>query len=381
MAFKHYLNEPYLQGNEKKYINDVIDKGWLSINGEYTKKFENMFANFIDVNHCLALHSGTAALHTALLALGIGKEDKVVIPNYTCSGCATSVIQTGAEPIIIDVDKETFGLDAEKFQDAINEYGDKVKAVMPIHIYGFVPRDFKKIIEIAKKNNIKILEDTCEAHGATFEEKKLGSFGDISAFSIRSEKMIGVGEGGLVITDNKELYDKAYFYAARACDFNNEKNEWWERYYYKGVGMNYRLPHLLGAIAVAQMENFEKILQMKINVGKKYIELLKNNNEIILQKKIDNSSPVYWLNAIILKNKTKEEIREIGKKLINEGIEIRPAFWPLTDMEFLKQYKFGTQENTNYLFEKMIILPSSVNLVKNNFKGVKEIVQKVKELI
>jgi len=382
MAYKYYLNEPYLQGNEKRYLHEVIDKGWLSADGEFTKKFEKTFADFIGVKHCLSVQSGTAALHTALLALGVGPGDKVVIPNYTCSGCATSVIQTGAEPVIIDVDRETFGLDAERFQEAINEYGNKIKIVMPVHVYGFVPRDFKKIIELTKKNNIKILEDASEAHGAVFEGRKLGSFGDISAFSIRSEKMIGVGEGGIVLTNDSELYNKAYFYAARACDFNTQKNEWWERYYYKGVGMNYRMPHLLGAIALAQIEKFEeKMLNMKRNVGQKYVELLKDNDRIILQKKIEDSEPVYWLNAVILKNKTKEEVREIGKKLISEGIEIRPGFWPLADMEYLRRYSFGSQDNGYYLFEHMIILPSSINLFKNDFEGVREIVQKLKELI
>ena len=380
MPFKYFLNEPYLEGNEKKYLSEVIDNRWLSAGGNLTKQFEEKFADHIGLKYCLAVQSGTAALHTALLALGIKQKDKVIIPNYTCSACATSVIQAGADPVIIDVEKETFGLNFDDVKVAIEELDD-IKAIMPVHVYGFPLKDFSKIISLAKEKGIFILEDTSEAHGATLKGKKLGSFGDLSAFYIRSEKMLGVGEGGVVLTDNKNLHDKALFYASRGCDFNPKENQWWERYYYKAVGMNYKLPHALGAIALAQMENFPRILQIKRSIGEKYAELLRNEPEIILQRRIDNSEPVYWLNAIVLKNKTKEEVREIGKKLIEKQIEIRPGFWPLGDLEYLKKYSFGTQEKGNYLFDHMIILPSSVNLAKNDFDGVIEITSALKELL
>lgn len=381
MAFKHYLNEPHLGEKEKQYLHEVIDKGWLSAGGEYTKNFENKFADYIGVKHCVAVQSGTAALHTAMLALGISQGDKVVVPNYTCSGCATSVIQSGAEPLIIDIDKETFCLDAEKFKEAIDEYGGRIKAVMPIHIYGFIPRDFKKIINIAKENNIKIIEDTSEAHGAEFEGKKAGSFGDISTFSIRSEKMLGVGEGGIVLTNDSDLHKRANFFASRGCDFDGSKQGWWERYYYRAVGMNYRLPHLLGAVALAQMEKFENtMLRMKRIVGNEYNKLLANDKELVLQKRIDNSNPAYWLNAVVLKNKTKEQVRQIGIEMLKAGFEIRPGFWPLADMEYLKKYGFGSQKNGNYVFEHAIVLPSSIKLA-DNLEGIKEIIQKLKELI
>lgn len=377
---KYFLNEPFLRGNEKEYVLDVLESGWLSVKGKHTKIFEEKFAEMVGVKHALAVQSGTAALHTALLALGIREGDKVVVPNYTCAASATSVIQCGAEPVILDIEKDTLGLDADLLEHYIKKKG-KPKAVMLVHIYGFPARDTEKIVNICKKENILLIEDCAEAHGAEHYGKKLGSLGDISIFSIRSEKMIGVGEGGLILTDNKELMDKALYWASRAAIHRNKGDPHWYKYYYRGIGMNYLLPHLLGAVGRAQIENFDEILLRKRKVGARYQTLFKNIDKIRLQKINPEAKPIYWLNILILEDKTKEEVQRLGEELANKGVEIRPAFWPLSNQPILKKYSWGPQHVGDYIFEKGIVLPSSVFLADDDCKGVDEIYQIVsKEL-
>jgi len=373
---KYKLNEPYLKGNEKKYVNEVIDSGWLSLKGKHVKIFEEKFAQMVGVKYALAVQSGTAALHTALLSLGIGKGDKVIIPNYTCGGCATSVIQCGAEPVIIDVEEETFCLDADIIEKYLRE--EKPKAIMLVHIYGFPARDLEKIINICKRENIYLLEDCSEAHGAEYYGKKVGSFGDIAVFSVRSEKMIGVGEGGLILTDSKELTEKAFYWASRASPYRRKKDPYWKNYYYSGIGMNYLMPHILGAIGRGQIENFDEILKRKRIVGRKYKELLKDFPQIKLQKIISEANPAFWLNILLFENKTKQEVINLGEKLIKEEVEIRPAFWPLGDQPIFNRYRYDKQDVANKIFKKGIVFPSSVFLADDNCKSVKEIIEILK---
>ncbi|MBN1645255.1 DegT/DnrJ/EryC1/StrS aminotransferase family protein [Candidatus Woesearchaeota archaeon] len=370
---RYSLNEPYLKGKEKEYVLDVLDSGWLSVKGKHTKIFEEKFAQMVGLKYALALQSGTAALHTTLLSLGIGKNDKVVVPNFTCAGCVTSVIQCGATPVILDVENESFGLNINNVNEFLKK--EKPKAIMLVHIYGFPARDTKEIAELCKKENIFLIEDCCEAHGAELGDQRVGKFGDIAVFSVRSEKMIGVGEGGLILTDNKELIDKAFYWATRASPHRGNEHPYWKMYSYSGIGMNYLMPHLLGAVGRAQIENFDEILLRKRMVGEKYQSVFKNIDGQRVQKKIDGSNPSYWLNMVLLEDKSKDEVRKIGEKLIEKGLVIRPPFWPLGNQDVFKKFAFGSQKVGNLLFEKGIILPSSVFLADDGCKGVEEIAE------
>lgn len=376
---KYFLNEPFLREKEKEYVLDVLNSSWLSVRGKHTKIFEEKFAEMVGTKYALAVQSGTAALHTALLALGIKKGDKVAIPNYTCGGDATSIIQCGAEPVIIDVEKDTFGMDSEKLKELIKH--EKLKAVILVHVYGFPARDTEKIDELCKENNILLVEDCCEAHNARLGGRTLGTFGDISVFSVRSEKMIGVGEGGMILTNNKQLNDNAYYWASRAAPFRRSQDPYWYAYYYTDVGMNYLMPHLLGAVGRAQIENFPEILRRKKEVGKTYQESLSKSEGIELQKIIEGSDPVFWLNMILFKNKNEGQVHEIGKKLIEKGVEIRPGFWPLGDHPPFRSFTYGNQEIGHWIFEHGIILPSSVYLADENCKGVREVVNLLFDVI
>ncbi len=375
MPFKYYLNEPLLDGKEVEYVNQVLAQGWLSAGGEFTRKFEQAFADYIGVKHALAVQSGTAALHTALLAFGVKPEDKVIVPTYTCAACITSVLQTGAEPVLIDVEPKTFGLDINILEQVLSK--ERVKVVMVVHVYGFPLRDFDKIVDLCKKYKVLLLEDACEALGATYKGKKAGSFGDIAVFSIRSEKMIGVGEGGVILTNNKELRDRAYFYASRAAPFRRPEDPWWHKYIYTEVGMNYLLPHIPAAIGVAQLEKFPEILQKKISIGRKYRELLNSLPRIQFQEIAPGTEPCFWLNCILL-DQEERKVREVGADLIKQGLEVRPAFWPLSDLEAFQQFAYGSQEQSLKLFRSMLVLPSSVKLAEKEGKALYEIAEIIK---
>lgn len=313
-----------------------------------------------------------------MLAMGVKSGDKVVIPNYTCGACVTSVLQTGAEPVVIDIDPKTFGLDPQVLEEVLST--QKIKAVMVVHVYGFPVRDFDTIIELCKKYNVLLLEDSSEAHGATYKGKKIGSFGDMAVFSVRSEKMIGVGEGGLVLSNDTVLMEKAHFYASRAAPHRGNKDPWWHKYIYTDVGMNYKLPHLLGAVGLAQMEKFPMILAKKKFIAQTYRQSFQNVPGISLQEIAPDSEPCFWLNCIML-DKSEEALHKIGEDLIAQGIEIRPAFWPLSDLPAFRKYAYGLQTNALKLLRSMIVLPSSVKLAENDAQGVKEIVEIVKKTI
>lgn len=373
MAYKFHLNEPFLKGKEKEYLLDVMDSGWLSAKGKHTILLEQKFAEIIGTKYALAVQSGTAALHTALLALGVGNGDKVVIPNYTCGGCGTSVIQCGATPIILDVEPDTFALDANLLEELLRE--EKPKVVMVVHVYGFPARDIERIAQICRRNNIFLLEDCCEAHGAKLGTKTVGTFGDIAVFSIRSEKMIGVGEGGLILTDSKELMDRANYWASRAAPFRTSSDPWWKKYYYTDIGMNYLLPHLLGAVGHAQVENFPEIILRKRVVGKEYQRKLSGINGIRMQKLLENHNPSFWLNIVLLEEHDANSVRQIGEEILKNGIEIRPGFVPLGDLPPFKGMARGRQDVGRYIFEHGIVLPSSLYLADDVDNNIKEITQ------
>jgi len=378
MVTKYYLNEPWIGEKEIEYVTDVLKQGWLSAGGPYTRKFEEAFAKIIGVKHALAVQSGTAALHTALLAMGVKAGDTVVIPNYTCGACAVGVLQSGATPLIIDVDSDNFGMDPVALEQVLLR--GHVKAVMVVHVYGFPVKNFDKIIALCKKYKVLLLEDASEAHGATYNGQTIGSFGDVATFSVRSEKMLGVGEGGLVVTNNSEFYERAKFFASRAAPHRSAEDPWWHKYIYTDVGMNYLLPHTLGAIGYAQTEKFVEILQRKRFVGEKYRALFANVAGVWLQEMAAGSEPCYWLNAIRI-DREEKVVREIGLELIKEGLEIRPAFWPLADLNAFRTYGYGSQENGLAIFKNLIVLPSSIRLAENDGKAIEEIVEIVKKTL
>jgi len=361
---KYLINSPSLSNLEKKYVNDVLKSTWLSSNGKHTLEFEKKVSKFLNVKKSLAVQSGTAALHLALKSLNCKIGDKVIVPNYSCSSNLTSVTQCGALPIIVEVEEETLGLDYELLKIAIRKY--KPKIVQLVHVYGFPAKDTLKIIKLCKKQNIMLIEDFSEALGAKIGNKKVGTFGDIGVFSIRSEKMIGVGEGGVVVTNNKNIFNIVNRLASRNSPFRSRKDPYWEKYYCLGEGYNYKIPHLLGAVGRGQIERFKsKILPKKIKIGKIYGKIFDNKKDIGITQKIPKQFfAVHWLNSIYFKNISKNRIRKIGLMLEKKGIEVRSGFWPLNRITGIKSKFVYKKRISQNIYDKTLVLPSNITLTE-----------------
>tara|TARA_Y100000816_G_C26088260_1_gene574659 strand:+ start:757 stop:1890 length:1134 start_codon:yes stop_codon:yes gene_type:complete len=366
---KYLLNLPNITSLEKKYVNKAISSNWISVNGKFNKLFEKEFGKIVKKKFNIGVQSGTAALHLAIKSMGITNKDFVVTPNYSCSANISSISQCNAKALIVEVEKDTLGIDYDSLKLAINKY--KPKIVQLVHIYGFPARDTFKIVKLCRKKNIKIIEDVSEAIGSTLNKRYVGSFGDITITSIRSEKLLGVGEGAVISTNDKKIFDRIDLLANRNMPFRGGKDPYWKKYISKGEGYNYLMPHLLGAFGYAQIKNFRKNLRKKIRIGKTYRTVFKNYN--FAQKVVKNSKPVFWLNHIYLKNLPTNKIRKLGNYLIKNGIEIRSGFWPLyyTPNIIKKYVSINNRNFSNKLFEKIVVLPSNINLKLKDIQYIK----------
>lgn len=360
---KYLLNIPNISKLEKKYVSDVLEKNWLSINGFHTKIFEKKFAKLTGRKYSLAVQSGTAALHLAMKTLNCGIDDNVIIPDYTCVSSISSVVQCNSTPIIVDIEKDTLGIDYNLLEKTIKKY--KPKALQLVHVYGYPARDTIKICKLCKKYDIYLIEDASESLGAEIKGKKIGSFGDISIFSTRSEKMIGVGEGGIISTDNSFLFKKICRLASRNAPFRGKKDSYSKKYYALGEGYNYLMPHLLGAVGRAQVEKFNSnTLVKKRKVGYLYRKYFEQNNEFFLTQKILKDNKVsFWLNSVYFKNLSKIKVIKLGEFLQKKGVEVRSGFWPMSRLEnFNSEYIKKTNSVSQEMFEKTLVLPSNINL-------------------
>lgn len=372
---KYLINSPLIDNSDKKYVNQTINGGWLSSNGENTKIFEKKISKYIGVNNALAVQSGTAALHVALKTFGCSKGDNIILPNYSCVSNLSAVTQCGANPIIVEVEKETLGLDIVQLEKAIQIY--KPKVIQLVHVYGCPAKFTLQIKSICKKNKIFLLEDFSEALGAQINKKKVGTFGDISISSIRSEKMIGVGEGGVVVSNNKKLFRKLIRLATRNSPFRRKMDPYWKKYYCIGEGYNYLLPHLLGAVARAQIEKFSnKILPKKISTGKNYENIFNNDNIHITQKVPKNFKSVYWLNSIFFEKLKSNKVKKLGLELEKKGIEVRSGFWPLNKLKNFKSKYVGKKKVSQEIFDKTLVLPSNNKINKKDILYFKKIINK-----
>jgi len=372
---KFTINSPLIEDLEKKYVNHVLKGGWLSSNGEHTKIFESKISKYLKIKHSLAVQSGTAAIHLALKSFGCKVGDNIILPNYSCVSNLSAVRQCGANPIIVEVEKETLGLDLEQLSKAIKKY--KPKVVQLVHIYGCPAKNTLKIKKLCKKNKIFLMEDFSEALGAKINNQKVGTFGDINISSIRSEKMIGVGEGGIVVCNNSKLFNQIKTLASRNSPFRRKFDPYWKKYYCLGEGYNYLLPHLLGAVARAQIEKFEKsILKKKIQLGKNYKKIFETKEISITQKVPKNFKSVYWLNSIYIKNKNKNHIRKIGKFLEKNGIEVRSGFWPLNKLKNFNSKYVGSEKVSEIIFNRIIVLPSNLDIKYKDILYFKKMVEK-----
>lgn len=346
--------KPYFFDNEKKFILDALKSTWIS-GGPYVNQFESQFSKLIKSKYVITTSNGTTALNLALLGLGIGRGDEVIVPDYTFVAPGNTVLQVGAKPVFVDIDKDTWCINPKSVEDAITK---KTRAIIPVHIYGNVC-DMDKLIKIAKSYGLYLIEDTAEAAFSKYNGRYAGTFGNVGCFSFQATKTITMGEGGAVATDNKKL-------AERMRKIGNHGMTS-KRYWHDTVGYNYRLTNLQAAVGCAQLENLKAILSNKRRVFDLYLEKLKYLREIKFQLIQKQTEPIMWAVAIGINPKVVKLGRDsIMERLLQKGIETRPGFYPFSVMPFYNAKKCPVSE---LIGKNIIVLPSYPTLTN------KEIVQ------
>jgi perosamine synthetase len=358
------VNTPLLSGNEKKYLLECIETGWISSEGEFIKKFEQAFSAYVDRKFGIAVSNGSAALDIAVQALKIGQGDEVIMPTFTIISPAVSVIRTGAVPVLVDSDPDTWNMDVSQIESKITP---RTKAILVVHIYG-LPVDMDPILDLCKKYNLKLIEDAAEMHGQTYKGKMCGSFGDISIFSFYPNKHITTGEGGMIVTNDQQLKERCELLRNLAFDPKGR------RFVHEEIGWNYRMTNMQAAIGLAQLENITKHIDKKHAIGALYNQRLKDLKGFKLP--IANTAyaeNIYWVYAMVAD--TEEKCRAMVSALSEHKIGTRPFFWCMHEQPvFLKMGLFGDQKfpHAEKMARNGFYLPSGLGLTTDDIEYVSE---------
>jgi perosamine synthetase len=352
MKYKFPVYQPNLNGKEKKYVNECLDSTWISSKGKFINQFEIKFSEFTGIKYSVAVSNGTVALHIALLALGIGKEDEVIVPTFTYISSVNAINYTGAKPIFVDSDPLTWQIDTKAIEQKIS---NKTKAIMAVHIYGH-PCEMDEIMRISYKYKLKVVEDCAEAIGTLYKGKHVGSFGDISTFSFFGNKTITTGEGGMVCTNSKELSDLVIKLKGQGLAKNRE-------YYHDIIGYNYRMTNICAAIGCAQLERVGDILINKKRIVQKYIDDIKNI-PLEYHQAYGNINHSYWMFTVLVNSDSDR--KKLRKHLSENGIDTRPTFHPVHTMPMYNSQE--TFEVAEDLGKRGINLPSYPDLSDNDIK-------------
>lgn len=364
------VNEPLLNGNEKKYLIECIDTGWISSEGPFVRKFEELFAARVGRRYGIAVSNGSAALDIAVAALGIGKGDEVIMPTFTIISCAAAVVRAGAVPVLVDCDQETWNMDPKQIENRVTK---QTKAIMVVHIYG-LPVDMAPVLDVAERYNLKIIEDAAEAHGQTYKQRPCGSFGEISTFSFYSNKLITTGEGGMIVTDDEDIAEKCR--SLRNLCFTPKK-----RFIHEDLGWNFRMTNMQAALGVAQLERLDEFIKIKRRIGNMYTGLLKEIRGIQLPlTSTDYAENIYWAYGIILADEVPFDAEEAMKRLAEKGIGTRPFFFPMHEqpvfhkMGLFKDSKFPVAERLSrrgfYVPSGLSLTDEEINYTANTIKEI-----------
>ena len=352
MSYKYPVYQPNLSRNEKKYVLECLDSTWISSKGKFIKQFEEDFSKFTGIRNSISVSNGTVALHVALLALGIGKDDEVIVPTFTYVASVNAIHYTGAKPVFVDSDRDTWQIDPKKIKEKITV---KTKAIMAVHIYGH-PCNMDELLRIANQHKLFLIEDCAEAIGTYYDGKHAGSFGNISTFSFFGNKAITTGEGGMVCTKDDNLADLTFRIKGQGLAKNQE-------YFHDIVGYNYRMTNICAAIGCAQLERINEILVNKAGVAQNYIENLQKL-PIEYHREIGNVKHSYWMFTILVAS--ENERNGLRNYLKENGIETRPTFHPVHTMPmYTTQETFKVAED---LGSRGINLPSYPDLIESDIR-------------
>jgi perosamine synthetase len=363
------VNEPLLNGNEKKYINECLDTNWISSEGPFVIRFETEMAKYVGRKYATACSSGTAALDLAISALGLKEGDEVIMPSFTIISCAQALVKKKITPVLVDSNLYTFNMNVNDIESLITS---KTKAIMIVHIFGLTA-DVDAILNIAKKYDLKVIEDAAQMIGQEYKGEQCGSFGDVSIFSFYPNKQITTGEGGMVLTNNKELDDRSKSY--RNLCFGND------RFIHEELGFNYRMTNMQAALGVAQLERINEIVIKKRWIGDNYNRLL-SDIDVIHTPIIGNADckNIYWVYSILIKDSYDKTAKEVMKGLTEYGIGTRPFFYPMHRQPVFN--KMGlfldcSLPNSEKLYERGFYIPSGLAITIDQIQKVSKALHKV----
>jgi len=318
MKYRYPVYKPILSGNEKKYVNECLDSTWISSKGKFINEFENKFSDFLSIKYSASVSNGTVAIHVALVALGIGPGDEIIVPSFTYIASVNAIYYTGAKPVFVDSTNDSWQMDPA---DVIKKITSKTKAILAVHLYGH-PCDMDKLTKISSDYNLFLVEDSAESFGSKYKEKFIGGFGNISTFSFFGNKTITTGEGGMVSTNDEKIYNKVVHLKGQGLAEGKE-------YYHDIIGYNYRMTNICAAIGCAQLERANDIISKKREIAQCYTQELKDL-PLITPNEIGPVYHTYWMYNIMLNEKDhRDKLREY---LRDRSIETRPSFYPVHKM-------------------------------------------------
>lgn len=365
------VNEPLLNGNEKKYLNECIDTGWISSEGPFVRQLEEKLAAYFNRKFAIAVCNGTVAIDVAVDALELQEGDEVIMPSFTIISCLSGLLRKGCVPVFIDQEADTWNMDVSQIEKKITP---KTRAIMAVHIYG-LPVDMDPILALAKKHRLKVIEDAAEMIGQTYKGVPCGSFGDISTFSFYPNKHITTGEGGMVLTNDPGLAERCR--SLRNLCFIPEK-----RFVHHEIGYNARMTNLQAAIGLAQFERIAEFLEKKRWIGAFYQDRLKGLPMVTLPKVSTGfATNIYWVFGLVLDKSYGADAAQVMASLAKVGVGTRPFFWGLHEQPVLKKYKFFKEESypvCEHLARNGFYIPSGLALTEQQMTHV---VDRVREVI
>jgi perosamine synthetase len=356
---------PWITEKEIRYVNDAVTNGWYENWNHYIKLFESSFAKYIGTSFSLATSSCTGALHLIFKGLNIGPGDEVIIPETTWVATAAAVTYVGAKPVFVDVDPQSYTIDPEKISEKIS---DNTRVIVPVHLYGH-PAEMGPILEIAEDKKIFVVEDAAPSIGAEYKGKKTGSFGDAAAFSFQGAKLLVTGEGGMVVSNNSDLFKHISSIADQGR--NPDKTFWIDE-----IGLKYKMSNMQAALGLAQLERIDELIAKKRLIHEWYSQYLKGCNLVSLSQEKNWAKGIHWMPSLIFDRAVPLCRDEIQARLEEKNIGTRPIFPPLSHFSMFKKQHSPVAE---FIYERGINLPSAMNLEEEDIKYVCEAISSIIE--
>ena len=366
MKEKIYLASPHMsdEGYEQQYVKEAFDTNWIAPLGPNVTNFEKEVSEKVGIGHAAALVSGTAAIHMALRACGVGEGDIVLCQSLTFSATANPIIYEKAIPVFIDSDLETWNMSPKYLEEALIKYPN-AKAVIVVHLYG-LSADMDKIVELCKKYNVTLIEDAAESLGTTYKGKYTGTFGDYGIFSFNGNKIITTSGGGMLISNNQERIEKVRFWSTQARDKARH-------YQHSELGFNYRMSNVVAGVGRGQLRVLDQRVEKKQYIYNYYKEHLKDINDIEFMPINTWNSPNCWLTSIILKGKIRPI--DIIEALEKENIESRPIWKPMHIQPYFEKYDYLGSDIGEYIFNNGLCLPSDTKITDEQLDEIINIIR------